>query len=124
MPKRWCIDCGNLYDLDTTRTHRCPACQHTRTQAIQARPSSSSRGLGWAFSARKAADQAYQQATHCQCHGCPWCGTSCHRPFTPANPKTAGHLVPRSQGGHGSAILAICRSCNSADGGTLAHHSK
>lgn len=40
------------------------------------------------------------------------------------NPKTAGHVVARSQGGGDGPILAICRSCNSSDGGRLAHQGR
>src|SRR5580704_9636268 len=118
MPKRYCIcrgcagctptGCGKLYDRDTTSTQRCPQCQPAATRARQARPSSSKRGLGWAFSERKANDQNYQAATRCQCTGCPWCGNGCGQPFTKANPKTAGHTVARKHGGSSSPILAIC----------------
>jgi hypothetical protein len=132
VPKRWCIckgcpacgtGCGNLFDLDTTRSQRCPGCQHHRTRQLQQRPSSSSRGLGWAFTRRKHNDTSYQQATRCQCPGCPRCGTGCGQPFTTANPKTAGHVQPRSKGGGSSPIRAVCRACNSSDGGRLAHNA-
>lgn len=124
MPQRWCQDCKQLFDMDTTRTRRCPACQAKATRKRQARPSSSSRGLGWAFSRRKAADPAYQQATRCQCPACPRHTGTCGEKFTQANPKTAGHTVPRSQGGHASPIMAVCQACNSSDGGRLAHHDR
>lgn len=123
MPKRWCIEpgCRKLFDADSTGTLRCPACQATATARRNARPSSSQRGLGWAFTVRKAADENYQHATRCQCPGCPRCGSGCGEPFTAANPKTGGHAVPRSRGGADGPILAICRACNSSDGGRLAH---
>jgi hypothetical protein len=121
MPKRFCIGCLQLYDRDTTNTQRCPRCQPAATAARNARPGSSSRGLGWAHSQRKQADAGYQAATRCQCTGCPWCGSGCGQPFTSKNPKTAGHTIPRKRGGGGSPILAICRACNSADGGRLGH---
>jgi hypothetical protein len=133
MPMRWCIcrgcpacgdGCGQLYDLDTTATQRCPPCQAEATRRRNARPSSSSRGLGWTFSRRKQNDRGYQAAATCQCTGCHWHGSGlCGRTFTASNPKTGGHTVPRSQGGSTSAIRAVCRSCNSSDGGTLAHGS-
>jgi hypothetical protein len=110
-----------FYNKDTAPGWRCPPCQAAHTAHRNARPSSSSRGLGWAFTKRKQADAAYQAATRCQCPGCPRCGHGCGEAFTPGNPKTGGHTVPRSQGGAGSAILAICRACNSSDGGRLRH---
>jgi hypothetical protein len=131
MPKRFCIctgcagctpaGCGKLFDRDATRTQRCPRCQPAATRARQARPSSSSRGLGWAHSRRKQADAAYQAAATCQCRGCPQHRGTCGEPFTAANPRTAGHVVPRSRGGGDGPIMAVCRRCNSSDGGRLAH---
>jgi hypothetical protein len=125
MPKRWCIGCRALFDLDSTGTLRCPACQAAATTRRNARPSSSARGLGWKFSARKAADQNYQAATRCQCPGPPQVQCRRHRgvcgeAFTVDNPKTGGHVTPRSQGGGNGPIRAICRRCNSSDGGRLA----
>ena len=132
MPRRICIctGCPNhhqhqaTYDRDTAPGQRCPPCQAAATAQRNARPGSSSRGLGWDFTRRKAADPAWQAATHCQCPGCPWCGGHCGKPFTASNPKTGGHTTPRSQGGGSSPILAVCRSCNSSDGGRLAHRRK
>ena len=108
--------------MDSTGTLRCPDCQAVATTARNARPSSSSRGLGWKFSQRKKNDANYQQATRCQCTGCPQHAGPCGEAFTPANPKTGGHVIARSQGGGDGPIRAICRRCNSADGGRLAHH--
>jgi hypothetical protein len=48
MPKRWCIGCGDLFDLDLTGTLRCPACQATATAKRQARPNTTRRGYGGA----------------------------------------------------------------------------
>ena len=133
MPHRWCActGCpacsprgrthGVLFDMDETGTLRCPPCQQQATARRNARPGSSQRGLGWAFSRRKAADVNYQEATTCQCTGCPQHSGVCGEAFTTQNPKTAGHTVPRSQGGGDSRILAVCRRCNSSDGGKLAH---
>ena len=121
MPHRWCLDCGGLFDRDETGTRRCPDCQAAATARRNARPSSSSRGLGWAFTARKQADRNYQEATRCQCQGCPQHRGQCGEPFTAANPKTGGHVVPRSRGGGDGPIMAVCRRCNSSDGGRLAH---
>jgi 5-methylcytosine-specific restriction endonuclease McrA len=121
MPKRWCIGCRKLFDLDSTGTQRCPPCQATATTARNARANTTARGLGWTHVKRKQQDENYQAADTCQCPGCPRCGTGCGEPFTMDNPKTAGHVVPRSQGGGDGPILAICRSCNSSDGGRLAH---
>lgn len=58
MPKRFCqcrgcTACGGdgqahgaLFDLDTTNTLRCPACQAVATSKRQARPNTTSRGYG------------------------------------------------------------------------------
>lgn len=130
MPKRWCADCKGLYDIDSAPGLRCPACQAAATARRNARPSSSSRGLGWAMTRRKQSSApdaiAYRQATACQCPGQPLTRCQLHRgvcgePFTAANPKTAGHTLARSQGGSQSPIMAVCRRCNSSDGGRLAH---
>lgn len=137
MPKRWCqcTGCsaclstgqqrqprhGALFDLDLTGTQKCPPCQTAATTARNARPSSSQRGLGWAFTRRKQNDPNYVQATTCQCTGCPQHRGICGVVFTPANPKTAGHTTPRSRGGGNGPILPVCRRCNSSDGGRIAH---
>lgn len=110
MPKRFCIGCRKLYSMDATGTLRCPVCQARATTARNQRPSSSSRGLGWKFSKRKQADAAYQAAVACH-----WC----HGAFTAADPKTADHITPRSQGGEDGPIVAAHRSCNSSRGGRL-----
>jgi 5-methylcytosine-specific restriction endonuclease McrA len=119
MPKRWCQctgcpACGNscrkLYDLDSAPGLRCPACQARATIKRNARPSSSARGLGWAFTRRKQADRGYTEAAVCH-----WC----KKPFTADDPKTADHLTPRSRGGSDGAIVAAHRSCNSSRGGKL-----
>jgi hypothetical protein len=44
MPKRWCSDCRRLFDMDSTGTLRCPACQAIATAKRNAQPSSTSRG--------------------------------------------------------------------------------
>jgi len=64
---------------------------------------------------------AYQQAsrhirataTHC------WL---CHEPFTPDDPATADHIIPRSQGGTDAMdnLRAAHLSCNSRRGATRA----
>jgi 5-methylcytosine-specific restriction endonuclease McrA len=113
--------CRRLFDMDSTGTLRCPDCQAAATARRNARPSSSARGLGWKFSERKKNDANYQQATTCQCRGCTQHSGVCGEPFTAANPKTADHTVPRSQGGGDGPITAMCRRCNSARGGQLAH---
>ena len=73
MPRRICICTGcpnhhqhqTTYDRDTAPGQRCPPCQAAATAQRNARPGSSSRGLGWDFTRRKAADPAWQAATHC-----------------------------------------------------------
>jgi len=44
MPKRWCSDCRQLFDMDSTGTLRCPACQAIATQKRNARAPRASRG--------------------------------------------------------------------------------
>lgn len=44
MPKRWCADCRQLFDLDSTRTTRCPPCQLKHDTQRNARASTASRG--------------------------------------------------------------------------------
>lgn len=125
VPRRWCADCRALFTVsDQAPGLRCPACQAIATAKRQARPSSSKRGLGWAFTRRKQSNApdavAYRNSTTCQCTGCPQHTGLCGKPFTTTNPKTAGHTTPRSRGGHGSPIRPVCRQCNSSDGGRLA----
>lgn len=136
MPHRWCActGCracsprgrthGVLFNMDDTGTLKCPPCQQQATAARNARPSGSQRGLGWAFSKRKRNDQNYQQASRCQCPGCPQHRGVCGETFTVDNPKTAGHVVARSRGGADGPILAVCRRCNSSDCGRLAHERR
>lgn len=130
MPRRFCLGCRALFDAGSTGTLRCPDCQAAAGARRNARPGSSSRGLGWAFSARKAADRDYQAAILCQCPGsgsplgCSRHAGTCGEPFTAENPKTADHVVPRSQGGGDGPILAMCRRCNSSKGGRLVHQER
>lgn len=44
MPKRWCLDCQQLFDMDTTGTQRCPACQAATDTKRNQRPPRQQRG--------------------------------------------------------------------------------
>ena len=70
MPKRWCKDCRQLFDMDSTGTLRCPACQATATTARQQRPNTTRRGYGSAHQQAKlrylAAWQPGDACAHCQ----------------------------------------------------------
>ena len=46
MPKRFCIDCGHLYDRDDTGTQRCPEHQAAADRRRNARPNTTARGYG------------------------------------------------------------------------------
>ena len=46
MPKRWCITCRKLFNLDSTGTMRCPACQAIATARRNARAPRAQRGYG------------------------------------------------------------------------------
>lgn len=54
MPKRWCIGCRQLFDLDSTGTLRCPACQAAATTARNARANTTARGYGSQHQAERA----------------------------------------------------------------------
>jgi hypothetical protein len=54
MPKRWCIGCRSLFDLDSTGTLRCPDCQAAVTRQRNARPPRASRGYGAAHDRTRA----------------------------------------------------------------------
>ena len=125
MPKRFCTctGCaacnttsrthGILFDLDLTRTLKCPPCQAHATRKRNnppGRPSAAARGYGAAW--RKISQQVTAGKTHCE---------QCGQPFTKANPATADHIVERARGGTDelSNLRCICRSCNSSRGGRM-----
>jgi hypothetical protein len=74
---------------------------HRRQREI-ARGSRQQRGYD-AKHDRAKRDPDYLAATVC---------LTCERPFTPDNPKTAGHLVDIRSGGRESGIFPQCRRCN------------
>lgn len=59
MPKRWCAGCRQLFDLDSTGTQRCPACQAKATAQRNTRANTTQRGYG---SAHQQARQQYLAA--------------------------------------------------------------
>jgi len=111
MPAKFCLDCGEL----TRDGSRCTDCQQERTARINARPkgNTTQRGLGAAHRARaKAVLEAAQV--------CAICG----QPPSKADPLTADHTIPRSQGGGDSPLRAAHRSCNSRAGGQLSRSQR
>ena len=46
MPKRFCSDCRQLFDMDSTGALRCPACQAAATARRNARAPGPARGYG------------------------------------------------------------------------------
>lgn len=44
VPKRWCSDCGELFDMDSTNALRCPACQSAAITLRNRRPPRQLRG--------------------------------------------------------------------------------
>lgn len=106
MPKRFCgcLGCpacaspdrrpgshGTLFDMDSTGTLRCPACQGVATQQRNARPSSTSRGYDAEYERNRPA--VIQQARH----GRPC--VICRKPILASQKVTVEHVIPRRIGG-------------------------
>ena len=127
MPKRFCscpgcAACasgsrrpgshGVLFDMDTTRTLKCPPCQEQarirRNTDRPGRPNAAQRGYGSDW--RRVSAEVLAQAVACH-----WCGGQ----FTPADPATADHLIPKARGGTNDRenLVAAHRTCNSSRGG-------
>jgi 5-methylcytosine-specific restriction endonuclease McrA len=107
MPKRFCLDCKQLFAASTGRS-RCPTCQAALEARMAARPktrSTTARGLGWSHQKRKRAQISADMA-------CWICG----QPGSDDDPITADHTVPRAQGGADSPLRPAHRSCNSRRG--------
>lgn len=91
MPMRWCIGCRQLFDMDSTGTLRCPACQAPVTARRNQRPNSATRGY----------DGEYQRNTPIiiqqgrDGRPCVICG---HH-FTPRNKITVEHITALRNGG-------------------------
>lgn len=78
-------------------------CRTHARQIEQARGTRQQRGYDRDFDAAKR-DPTYLNATHC---------TRCGQPFTPDNPKTAGHTRAIRDGGTTlDGISPQCRRCN------------
>lgn len=89
MPLRPCLECGRL-----SPSSRCD--QHKRG-------STSERGYG-AEHERAKRQPEYRDATRC---------VTCEEPFTPDNPKTAGHAKAQRHGGTtADGIIPQCQDCN------------
>jgi 5-methylcytosine-specific restriction endonuclease McrA len=117
VPKRWCLECGQLYDREETGTWRCPTHQAAAGQREKERkrryekvrpprPTTTQRGYGSAY--RRERERVLATATSCH-----WCG----EPFTEANPPTADHDPPLAHGGTERQLVAACGRCNSRRGG-------
>lgn len=94
MPTRPCIDCRT-----PTEGTRCPACRRERERQ---RGSRQDRGYD-AEHDQATRDPAYLAATHC---------VTCERPFTEANPKTAGHTTALRHDRTARVVIPQCASCN------------
>jgi 5-methylcytosine-specific restriction endonuclease McrA len=129
LPKRFCacpgcLACaspdrrpGNhnaLFDLDTTRTLKCPPCQDQarikKNTDPAGRPSAAARGYGAEW--RRVSAEVIAEAVTCY-----WCNGA----FAADDPATADHLVPKARGGTNdkSNLVAAHRSCNSRRGGQM-----
>jgi len=91
-------------------TGECRACKAARDRR---RPSRQARGLGAEYERERRA--VLKDATHC---------VSCGRPFTATRRPTAGHVIPRVQGGGSRGNLEVqCHVCNYGEGSKLARSS-
>lgn len=91
MPKRWCLGCGQLFDMDSTGTLRCPDCQTQITAKRNARPNSSSRGYDGEYQRNKPV-VITQGRTGRAC-------VICRKPFRQGQKITVEHIKPLRQGG-------------------------
>lgn len=94
MPKRWCIGCRVLFDLDLTGTQRCPTCKaayDAKRSARNPRPSSSARGYDGEYQRNKPLVIAQGRSGR----PCVICGQA----FQPGQKITVEHIVPRRKGG-------------------------
>jgi 5-methylcytosine-specific restriction enzyme A len=110
MPKRFCMDCGVLFDKDDPRSpglrcakHQADATKRKNTDP-PGRPSASQRGYGADW--RRISAKVIAAATVCH-----WCGL----PFTKDDPATADHVIPKAKGGTNDEqnLVGSHRSCNS-----------
>jgi hypothetical protein len=115
MPKRFCIDCGAVFDkASNPGKQRCKPCQVKNGRARdKRRGSASARGYGSAH-ARKAkaviADAIARNIGCCYCGGSP----------TEADPFVGCHVYAQSRGGPKDGPLAAGhRSCNNRAAGKL-----
>lgn len=100
MPKRWCSctgcpSCGEhagshgrLYDADSTRTLRCPACEQAAQSRRHARQSSARRGYG-AQHRRKRQQLLEQWQPGDPC-------AHCHQPMLEGQPLDLAHNEDRT----------------------------
>lgn len=99
MAKRACSTPGCPRLIEAGRS-RCAECARVKDRQ---RGSAAERGYDAAFEAAKRRPE-YVNATHC---------TECGDPFTPSNPKTAGHIKAiRKHGPNSAGITPQCRRCN------------
>lgn len=105
MVNRPCLDCGKL-----SEGTRCEPCRLKKDGTRYARRGSTTdRGYGHAYRQRR--PQVLQGATRC---------VTCHEPFAPDNPATAGHVkdlrdLPREQRRVSAAtaeLMPQCARCN------------
>ena len=91
-------------------TGECRACKAARDRQ---RPSRQERGLDAEYERERRV--VLKDATHCE---------RCGRPFTATRRPTAGHVIPRVQGGGSRGNLQPeCSACNYGDGARLARRA-
>jgi hypothetical protein len=111
MPMRWCLSCGQLFDMASNPgKQRCKPCQTANDrQRDQKRGTAAQRGYG--ADHRKRAAAVLAGATQC-CY--------CGKPPAADDPFVACHVYAQSRGGPKDGPLAAGhRSCNSRAAGKL-----
>lgn len=115
MPQRWCLSCGQLFDMATNPgKQRCKPCDTTATrQRDQQRGTPAQRGYGPEHAKR--AKQVIADAI-ARNLGCCYCGGS----PTADDPFVGCHIYAQSRGGPKDGPLAAGhRSCNNRAAGKL-----
>ena len=83
MPKRFCLDCHQLFDRDTTGTQRCPEHQAIADRKSNARANTTSRGYGTPHQRkRRQLLEQFQPGQPC---------ARCGKPITSSDDADLGH---------------------------------
>ena len=106
MPKRFCLDCNQLFDRDATGTQRCPRCQPAATAARQARGNTTRRGYGSAHQRlRRQLLDAFEPGQPC---------ARCGKPITSKDDAQLGHL--KGKRGYRGLEHVLCNENTRATG--------